>query len=254
MKRHKQRRIPKVFFFVVAFLVIALTCAAFFGVENYHGDIRQLYVKGASDIRWGTDIRGGVEAMFSPDIDDAEITKENMDSAREIIETRLLYNNITDSEVFVDYESHKIIVQFPWQSDEEDYDPTAAVDELGEMAQLAFYEGDSKTGTPFMLGSNVKSATGSYVEEHGYVVALSLDSKGADLFYNATKNAAANKTNISIYLDDVCLSTAGCEKAIDGGEAIIYGDFTAGETADGDRPLTSFTFDDIEPGDAIERG
>ena len=34
----------------------------------------------------------------------------------------------------------------------------------------------------------------------------------------------------------------------------FYGDFTAGETADGDRPLTSFTFDDIEPGDAIERG
>ena len=34
----------------------------------------------------------------------------------------------------------------------------------------------------------------------------------------------------------------------------FYGDFTAGETADGDRPLTSFTFDDIEPGDAVERG
>ena len=34
----------------------------------------------------------------------------------------------------------------------------------------------------------------------------------------------------------------------------FYGDFTAGETADGERPLTSFTFDDIEPGDAVERG
>lgn len=34
----------------------------------------------------------------------------------------------------------------------------------------------------------------------------------------------------------------------------FYGDFRAGETADGDRPLTSFTFEDIEPSAAIERG
>lgn len=34
----------------------------------------------------------------------------------------------------------------------------------------------------------------------------------------------------------------------------FYGEFRAGETADGDRPLTSFTFEDIEPSTAIERG
>ncbi len=34
----------------------------------------------------------------------------------------------------------------------------------------------------------------------------------------------------------------------------FYGDFTAGETADGDRPLTSFTFEDVEPSIVTERG
>ena len=34
----------------------------------------------------------------------------------------------------------------------------------------------------------------------------------------------------------------------------FYGDFTAGETADGTRPLTSFTFDDVEPSIISERG
>ena len=34
----------------------------------------------------------------------------------------------------------------------------------------------------------------------------------------------------------------------------VYGDFTAGETADGDRPLTSFTFEDDEPSIVSERG
>ena len=33
----------------------------------------------------------------------------------------------------------------------------------------------------------------------------------------------------------------------------FYGEFYAGETADGDRPLTSFTFDDVEPGIVTER-
>ena len=34
----------------------------------------------------------------------------------------------------------------------------------------------------------------------------------------------------------------------------FYGDFVAGETVDGDRPLTSFTFEDVEPGIVKERG
>ena len=34
----------------------------------------------------------------------------------------------------------------------------------------------------------------------------------------------------------------------------FYGEFAAGETADGDRPLTSFTFEDVEPSVVTERG
>ena len=34
----------------------------------------------------------------------------------------------------------------------------------------------------------------------------------------------------------------------------FYGNFTAGETADGDRPLTSFKFEDVEPSIVTERG
>ncbi len=34
----------------------------------------------------------------------------------------------------------------------------------------------------------------------------------------------------------------------------FYGDFVAGESVDGDRPLTSFTFEDVEPSIVTERG
>ena len=134
----KSKRTGKLAFFVVFILIIALTFSAFFGIESYYGDTRNVYVKGASDIRWGIDIRGGVEAVFSPDIEDVKITDEDMDAAKAIIETRLVNNNITDYEVYTDNDNHQIIVRFPWAADESDFDATAAVQELGETALLTF--------------------------------------------------------------------------------------------------------------------
>ena len=91
----KSKRTGKPVFFVVLILILALTYTAFFGIDNYYGDKRNLYLKGAEDIRWGIDIRGGVEAVFSPD-KTGEISEEDMDSAKAIIETRLVNQNVTD--------------------------------------------------------------------------------------------------------------------------------------------------------------
>ena len=223
----KSKRTGKPVFFVVFLLIIALTSTAFFGIENYYGDTRNVYVKGAEDIRWGIDIRGGVEAVFSPDKKDVKITNEDMDAAKAIIETRLVNNNITDYEVYTDSDNNQIIVRFPWAANESDFDAAAAVQELGETAQLSFYNGsDNSSGTPFMTGEVVESATPQYTEEQGYVVALKLNSEGAAAFATATATAAANDSQISIYMDETVISTAGCEEAITGGEAIIYGNFT----------------------------
>ena len=64
----KSKRVGKPVFFVIFVLILALTYTAFFGIDNYYGDKRNLYIKGAKeDIRWGIDINGGVEAVFSPD-------------------------------------------------------------------------------------------------------------------------------------------------------------------------------------------
>ena len=59
------------------------------------------------------------------------------------------YRMIKKSEYYVDaletvtlnYDNRQIIVRFPWQSDDESYDPTAAIKELGETALLTFYKG-----------------------------------------------------------------------------------------------------------------
>ncbi len=222
----KSKRVGKPVFFVIFVLILALTYGAFFGISDYFGDTKKTYIKGASDIRWGIDISGGVEAVFSPDKKGVKVTADDMQAAKAIIETRLVNLNITDYEVYTDTKNHQVIVRFPRTAGDGDFDPQAAIKELSASAQLEFHEGDTKTEKPFMTGEVVKKATSQYTNEHGYVVSLKLNSDGASKFYRATSNAATNGTNISIFMDDTNISTASCQQAISGGEAIIYGNFT----------------------------
>ncbi len=223
----KSKRTGKPVFFVILILILALTYTAFFGISDYYGDKKKTFIKGAEDIRWGIDISGGVEAVFSPDKEGIEITSDDMASAKSIIETRLVNLNITDYEVYTDTSNHQVIVRFPRTAGNGDFDAQAAVKELGASAKLKFFEGsDNSSGTPFMEGDVVTEASANYDEEHGYVVALKLNKKGADAFAVATSNASQNNSNISIYMDETNISTAGCSEPITGGNAIIYGNFT----------------------------
>ena len=56
----KAKKTGKWVFPFLLVLILLLTYTSFFGVENYYGDTRQVTFKGAKDIRWGIDIRGGV--------------------------------------------------------------------------------------------------------------------------------------------------------------------------------------------------
>lgn len=134
------KRVKKPVFFVVALLILALVFTSLFGVYGQNGDFKVTYIKGAGDIRWGIDIRGGVEATFSP-ADGVEATTEELNAAKEIIETRMVSNSITDYEIYTDPTNNRIIVRFPWRSDEENFDPEEAINELAATAQLTFREG-----------------------------------------------------------------------------------------------------------------
>ncbi len=223
------KRTGKSVSFIVVALVLLLAFTACFGVSNYFGDIRTTYFKGAEDIRWGIDISGGVEAIFVPDKDVEDISDEDMDSAKEIISTRLLYNNITDSEIYVDYDNHQVIVRFPWKSDEENYNPTEAVKELGEMAVLTFREGNQdEDGAVVLQGaSDIESATAAYEQSTGYVVQLKLTSEGTTKFATATKKLLNNY--ITIYMDKTMLSAPKVNAVISDGNAIITGMSSAEE-------------------------
>ena len=210
--------------FVVAILIVLFSLTAIFGVSYTYGDTKNVYVKGASDIRFGIDIRGGVDVTFMP-ADDVEATDAQMTAAKTVIEDRLVGLGITDYESYVDNNKNRIIVRFPWKNDEADFNPQTAIDEIGTTAKMVFRKGSSATGEEILSGDDVASASAAYNETEGWVVQLKFNSVGASAFATATTELAASNGTISIWLDDNNISTATVNEAITGGEAIIKGNF-----------------------------
>lgn len=215
-------------FVAVAFLIILFSLSALLGFSYQYGDIKTTYIKGAQDIRFGIDIRGGVDVTFMP-ADDMDATDEQMVAARTVIEDRLVGLGITDYEDYVDYTRDRIIVRFPWKRDETDFDPQRAIDEIGATAHMVFRKGSTADGEEILTGEDVESAMAGYDQTEGYVVQLDFNDSGAQKFADATTELAPDSGTISIWLDDENISTATVEAAITNGSAIIRGDFTQEE-------------------------
>ena len=124
---------------VTVLLIVVFVYTAFFGVAAKYGDVTTTYIKGAKDIRFGVDIKGGVNVTFVPS-DGYDATDEQLDAARLVIENRLVALNVTDYELYVDNNSDSLILEFPWQSGETDFDPESAIQEIGTTAYLTFRE------------------------------------------------------------------------------------------------------------------
>ena len=210
--------------FVVAILIVVFSLTAIFGVSYQYGDTKNIYIKGASDIRFGIDIRGGVDVTFMP-AGDVDATPEQMTAAKTVIEDRLVGLGITDYESYVDSNKDRIIVRFPWKTGESDFNPQTAIDEIGTTAKMVFRKGSDATGEEILSGDDVTSANAAYNETEGWVVQLKFNSDGAAAFADATTELAASNGTISIWLDDKNISTATVNEAITGGDAIIKGNF-----------------------------
>ena len=210
--------------FVVAILIVVFSLTAIFGVSYQYGDTKNIYIKGASDIRFGIDIRGGVDVTFMP-AGDVDATPEQMTAAKTVIEDRLVGLGITDYESYVDSNKDRIIVRFPWKTGEADFNPQTAIDEIGTTAKMVFRKGSTADGEEILSGDDVTSANAAYNETEGWVVQLKFNSAGAAAFADATTEQAAKNGTISIWLDDENISTATVNEAITGGEAIIKGKF-----------------------------
>ena len=245
------KRTAKPVFFIVALVIIALFLTAVFGVYGQYGDRRDTYIRGASDIRFGIDIRGGIDVTFGPSGSEEGITAEQINRVRDVIAQRLVLNNITDYEIYSDTTNNRVIVRFPWKNDEEDFDPAAAIEELGKTAMLEFRLGSETetqldengepvldeygnevqvpTGEIVLTGDDVDSATALYDNSSGQsvpVVQLILKEQGKEKFAEATEKQSENGGTISIWLDNEMISNPTVDEPITNGEAVISGGFT----------------------------
>ena len=199
-------------FFIVAVLTAALLALSLFGLK-----LGSFEVKGANQMRFGIDIRGGVEATYSPKDLDRTPTSDELDAAKSILETRMDAENITDREITVDKTNGSIIVRFPWKSDEQDFNPQQAVSELGETALLTFRDPDGKV---VLEGKNIKKSYATVNTKTGlYEVVLEMNDEGSASFAEATGRLIGKP--ISIYMDDTEISAPIVQTQITGGVATI---------------------------------
>ena len=78
------RKVKKPVFFIVLALILLFAASVFIGFSTYYGDMTTVYIKGAENIRFGIDIKGGVDVTFTPP-EGVEATDANMDAAKEVL-------------------------------------------------------------------------------------------------------------------------------------------------------------------------
>lgn len=135
------KRVGKPVFWIVVVITLLFTTLSITGITTQYGDVKNVIIKGVDQIRWGIDIRGGVDVTFTPE-SGKDATADELDAAAEVMRQRLVTLNITDYEVYTDDASNRIIVRFPWKEGETDFDAESAIAELGDTAMLTFRESD----------------------------------------------------------------------------------------------------------------
>lgn len=217
------KKINRGTFWVTFVLIAIITFVSIFGVS-----IGSFNIPSAADMRFGIDIRGGVEATYFPKDYDGVPSAAELDSAKAIIEERCDSQNILDREITVNRENGSILVRFPWKSNESEFNPEKAIAELGETALLTFRD---PQGNVLLEGKNVKNAMAQLdPQTNKQVVALEFDKEGAKLFEQATEKLIGS--SMAIYMDDMMISNPRVDEKIAGGQAIITGMANAEEARD----------------------
>ena len=214
-------------------------------------------------INQGLDIQGGLSVVLTAEgTDGHEVTQEDMEKSRAIIESRV--NALGASEATVQVQGNdQILVQIPGLSDTE-----TALETIGKTGKLEFARADSFTDegdqtaiengtymqqgtitddfgnqlptgemtyrdvagsyTPLITGENITRVTVDKESETSnyYAVNITLDSAGSEAFAQATRELAPDHGKIVIVLDGQIQSAPAVQSEITGGQVSITGNYT----------------------------
>ncbi len=243
MKRNQRWILP---------ILILLTVSIYINLPNHPGIHLGSFHK---DIKTqlGLDLVGGVQALLEADLPPgAEITSENMQTARRIIEDRV--NGLGVSEAVVQIAGdRRILVELPGQRD-----PDQALSTIKDTALLEFVDfGDlstqevsllinTKINTDYQTASDQNESgssssddpvfhtvmTGASIKQVGvtmdalrsYQVVFELTPEGSQIFKEYTTNNTGKI--LAIVLDNEVISAPRIEEPITAGRGSISGNFT----------------------------
>lgn len=216
-------------------LIIAIICLlAFTGL----GPANSRIIKGVNELRTGIDIRGGISAILEPvypNGSEGRNIADDLSASQKIIEERLDAQGIYDKSINIDATNNRLVIDIPWATNETEFDPRKALNDLGSTGALTFQEVNDEdfytdiadlvpTGRVVLSGEHVKTAQG-YQDQNGqYLVMLELKPSGVEAFSKATKENIGKK--IAIFIDDICISAPRVDSQITSTEATISGSFT----------------------------
>lgn len=212
----KKDNIIKIVISIVIMLLLGYL--AIFGLKV--GD--KTIIKGAKSIKTGLDISGGVTVLYQAEAEEGkEITADDLEKSKAVIEKRLEAKNIYDYIIRVDSNTNQINVEIPTDTSDTSVDPLAAIEGLDRTAVVEFRDSDNNV---LLKGDDIQSAKYSEdaVDSTGIGtphVVLNFSDEGRQKFAEATEKMAGKV--MPIYLDEDCITSPTVNSKIDSSTAII---------------------------------
>ena len=188
------------------------------------------------EIKKGIDLAGGAHLVFEADMKDVPEDRRNeaIEAARNNIEKRVNLYGISEPLIQTSKirESYRLIVEMPGAKDINE-----AIDLIGQTAQLDFRElpkeaTQASNFTDFkttgLNGKDLAKAEVKFDPNSGQpTVGLNFSSEGAKKFAEITGRNVGKP--VAIFLDEIPVTAPRVDEQINGGEAVISGDFTLDE-------------------------
>lgn len=212
----KKDNIIKIVISIVVMLLLGYL--AIFGLKV--GD--KTIIKGAKSIKTGLDISGGVTVLYQAEAEEGkEITADDLEKSKAVIEKRLEAKNIYDYIIRVDSNTNQINVEIPTDTSDTSVDPLAAIEGLDRTAVVEFRDSDNNV---LLKGDDIQSAKYSEdaVDSTGIGtphVVLNFSDEGKQKFAEATEKMVGKA--MPIYLDEECITSPTVNSKIDSSTAII---------------------------------
>ena len=232
----------------VNLLIIILIFAAAIYVDLPH-EINLFGLHRPAGLNLGLDLQGGMQVLLEADVDEGtEVTAEQLDVARQILENRS--NGLGVSEVvFQVAGENRIVAEFPGMTDTDEVLATLKETGMLEFVDTGtdyFPEGtaihtDGKTLTDeelaeieaagetvyhtILTGADLKNVGVQLIEQQNRpVVAFEMTSEGGQIFAEHTRNNIGK--TLTLVLDGKVISSPRINSEIPNGEGIIEGSFT----------------------------